>query len=194
MTGKVEICNMALGFIGTRAMASYDERTPEAAQCRLYWDRARRSALRDFPYPFSKKLIRLAPVEMPGELAARWQYAYSVPTSALKVLAVGKCAPFELMQGSTDLAIYCNEPHACALCVVDVVDAGLWDELFIIAMAYRLAMLIAVPLLKNNSAKIQELAALYQQALTKAEGHGANEGRVEMPISQDSWLEARRSW
>ena len=42
---KLDIFNMALGFIGTRTIASANENTPEAIQCGLYWDRARRSAL-----------------------------------------------------------------------------------------------------------------------------------------------------
>lgn len=168
---------MALGFIGTRAVAGPSERTPEARQCELYWDRARRAALRDFPYPFSKRRIRLARLEVSAVDLAEWSYAYAVPVEALKVLSVGDGAKYELMQGQNGTAIYTDVADAVAVCVVDVEDMALWDELFIMAMAYRLAMLIAVPLLKNNPQKIQELAALYQQALPSAQGHAANEAR-----------------
>ena len=63
---------MALGFIGTRAVAGPSERTPEAMQCALYWDRARRAALRDFPYPFAKRRIRLARLEVSAVDLAGW--------------------------------------------------------------------------------------------------------------------------
>ena len=44
---KLDIYNMALGFVGARTVASPRENTPEAVQCELYWDRARRAALQE---------------------------------------------------------------------------------------------------------------------------------------------------
>lgn len=194
MISRTAIYNMALGFIGTRAVAGPSERTPEAMQCDLYWDRARRAALRDFPYPFSKRRIKLARLEVPVVDLAGWSYAYAVPVEALKVLSVGDGEKFEIMQGRDGVAIYTDAAEATAVCVVDVEDMALWDELFIMAMAYRLAMLIAVPLLKNNPQKIQELAMLYQQALPQAQGHAANEGKEDKPENRDSWILARGEW
>ena len=46
---QISILNRALDFLGTRTVASERENTPEALQCRLYWDSARRQTLRDFP-------------------------------------------------------------------------------------------------------------------------------------------------
>lgn len=54
MAAKLDIWNMALGFIGTRTVASESERTPEAVQCALFWDSARRTALRDYPWNFAQ--------------------------------------------------------------------------------------------------------------------------------------------
>ena len=45
---QIAIWNRALGFLGARSIAAEDENTPEALQCRLYWDSARRQALRDY--------------------------------------------------------------------------------------------------------------------------------------------------
>ena len=60
------------------------------------------------------------------------------------------------------------------------------------AMARKLAMLIAVPLLKNNQSKLQELAQLYQDALPRAEGQDASESRDRRKA--DPWLVAREWW
>ena len=46
---QISILNRALGFLGTRTVASELENTHEDLQCRLYWDSARRQTLRDFP-------------------------------------------------------------------------------------------------------------------------------------------------
>ena len=193
MSGKLDIFNMALGFVGTRTLASENERTPEAAQCALYWDRARRGALRDFPWPFSQKKIRLAAVRLPDEQATEWSRAYAMPREALKINRVGDFAAFEIGQDNGQAMIFCDEPEAIAVCTVDTPDITLWDELFITVVAYRLAMFIAVPLLKNNGAKLQELAQLYQAALPIAEGHSASEGRRARTIEND-WIAAREGW
>lgn len=191
---RTQIYNMALGFVGTRAIASPNERTPEAMACELYWDRARRSSLRDFPWPFSQRRIRLAETGLPEEMAGVWKHACGLPAEVVKVGRLASGGNFELGQSDGALRLFCDEAGPVAVCTVDVPDPGLWDELFIMAMAYRLAMLIAVPLLKGNPQKLQELASLYQNALPKAEGHGANEGKEARPEMRDSWIEAREMW
>ena len=77
--GKLDIFNMALGFLGTRTIASENERTPEAIQCDLYWDRARRSALRDYPYRFAVRRVVLAEKTLPETYEGEWRHAYALP-------------------------------------------------------------------------------------------------------------------
>lgn len=85
-SSKIEIFNMALGFIGTRTIASEYERTPEAIQCNLYWDNARRTALRDYPYHFAVRRVALAEKPLPEEYSHEWGHAYAPPDKCLKVL------------------------------------------------------------------------------------------------------------
>ena len=193
MPGKLDIYNMALGFIGVRTLSSENERTPEAAQCSLYWDRARRGALREFPWPFSQKKIRLMSVALPTEQAAYWSHAYSMPRDVLKINRINDYAAFEIGQDEEILKIYCDEAEAIAQCTMDATDITIWDELFVIAVAYRLAMFIAVPLLKNNPAKIQELSQIYASLLPTAQGQAASEYR-KARNTEDDWLAARGSW
>lgn len=195
---KLAIYNMALGFVGTRTIASENEHTPEAVQCELYWDRARRAALRDFPYAFAQQRFRLAEKPMPDVYQPLWLHAYGVPAQSLKIVRVEdeqgrKRVDFALCQDRNGvLLLLCNQENAMAMCTVDVENVQLWDELFVVAMAYRLAMFIAVPLLKNNSQKMQELAQLYQAVLPSTEGHSANEQRDRQRL--DPWLVARGVW
>lgn len=193
MGGKLTIFNMALGFIGTRMLASLNERTPEAAQCNLYWDLARKSALRDFPWPFCQKRIRLAPVDMPEAYAGEYGKAYAMPLNVIKVNRVNDHAAFEIGEDKGSLLIFCDEEEAVACCTCDVENAALMDGLFVTALAYRLAMLIAVPLLKNNPYKVRELAQLYQAALPQAGAQAASEGR-RARNTEDDWVLAREDW
>ena len=196
---RIDIYNMALGFVGTRTIASPNERCPEAIQCELYWDRARRSALRDYPYSFARRRVRLAQVPMPDVYADEWEYAYGLPDRCLKVHAVHdgvsrrvKPAAWRMVSSGSDQMILTRQELAMADYTEDVENVALWDELFVLAMARKLAALVCVPLLKNSTGKLQELEQLYQMAIPRADGQDASEQEVEP--RQDSWLAARSSW
>lgn len=195
---KLDIFNMALGFIGTRTIASADENTPEAIQCGLYWDRARRSALRDYPYRFAVRRVVLAEKSLPAAYAAEWRHAYALPDGCLKVHAVhggreqGRKTPFRLESDTEGALLLCDVAQAMATCTFDVEEATRWDELFVMAMARKLAALVAVPLLRNNPGRVQELEQLYQLAVPGSEGQDAGEG-VDRP-EMDGWIAARGCW
>lgn len=65
-------------------------------------------------------------------------------------------------------------------------------DLFVGMMARKLASLICVPLLKNNTAKVQELEQLYRASLPKPMEANASE-RHEKPY-RDTWIAARGGW
>lgn len=196
---KIDIFNMALGFIGTRTLASATERTTEAIQCSLYWDRARRSALRDYPYSFSTRRIVLAEKVKPAVYAYEWRYSYGLPDGCLKVHAVHSSGQqpnnrlaFRLEGDTEGHLLLCDISPASATCSFDIENITRWDELFVMAMARKLAALIAVPLLKNNPDKVRELQQLYQIAVPKSEGQSASEEVSKESI--DSWLSMREVW
>lgn len=196
---KIDIFNMALGFIGTRTIASAAERTTEAIQCSLYWDRARRAALRDYPYGFATRRVALAEKAMPDGYVNEWRYAYGLPDGCLKVHAVhglgrrpGERHAFRLESDTAGQVLLCDLSPAFAACSFDVEDISRWNELFVLAMTRKLAALIAVPLLKNNSDKVRELQQLYQMAVPKSEGQAASEGVDKK--STDGWLAMREVW
>lgn len=200
---RISVYNVALGFIGTRTIASDTEKTPEAVQCNLYWDRARRSALRDFPYSFATRRVVLAEKDLPDSYAGAWHHAYGLPDGCLKVLAICGSGQkqmdarhtrntFMLCSDAEESMLLCNIAAAMADCIFDVEDVTRWDELFVLVMARKLAALIAVPLLKNNPQKVQELEQLYQRAVPSSEGQAASEGAIGREL--DSWLAAREVW
>lgn len=98
--------------------------------------------------------------------------------------------PFRMGADVSGDIILCNVAQALADYTVDVADVGRWDDLFVVAMARKLACLIAIPLLGNNSQKVGEVENLYQMAIPAAEGQDASE---EVPHrTYDTWLAARR--
>lgn len=197
LDGRLHIYNMALGFIGTRTISSPNEKTPEAIQCGLFWDTARRAALRDYPYNFATRRVQLAEVPLPEEYRGEWLHAYGWPDRALKIFGVhapGKVPqlrrdPFAVRNAGDINIILTDVVAAQAEAAFDVEDVSLWDDLFVAAMARKLACLICVPLIKNNQQKVQQLEQLYQMAIPRAEGHDASER--EQARRQDTWLAAR---
>lgn len=201
---KIQIWNMALGFIGTRTVASESERTPEAIQCALYWDNARRACLRDYPYNFAQARAQLASIAVPDTYADEWRYAYRLPDLCLKahkiVGSAGRCAstpsrriPFVIVSDAEKTELLLSDAEQVRLDYTrDVPEVALWDDLFVGMMARKLASLICVPLLKNNTTKVQELEQLYRASLPKAMEANASE-RLEKPY-RDTWIAARGGW
>lgn len=195
---RLEIYNQALGFVGARTVGSPNEHCPEAIQCELFWDRARRSALRDFPYRFAVRRMRLPEKEMPDVYEAEWLHCYGIPDTVLKVVRVHagarrgvNKAPYAIQRGDEGEILLCDVEQAMIDAVVDVEDITQWDEAFVSAMARKLACLICVPLCKGEG-KLNGLTQLYQAAIPVAEGADASESYDRKP--DDAWLQARGGW
>lgn len=189
---------MALGFIGTRTVASETEQTPEAIQCGLYWDNARRTALRDYPWHFAQTRERLAEKPLPPLYEGVWKFAYAVPDQCLKVHAIytpggRRKHYFEMAryEDGTDV-ILTNAERAIVAFTKDIKEISRFDEDFTYCMARKLATLIAIPLLKNNSQKLQELVGLYNASLPAA--HDADSSERKDREEQDTWLRIRGEW
>lgn len=195
---RLEIYNQALGFIGTRTIGSPNERTPEAIQCELMWDRARRSALRDFPYRFAVRRMRLPEKEMPDVYEAEWLHCYGIPDTVLRVVRVHDGArrgisktPYAIQRGDEGEILLTDVEQAMIDAVVDVEDITQWDDAFVAAMARKLACLICVPLCKGEG-KLNSLVQMYQASILVAEGADASESYDRK--SDDAWLQARGGW
>lgn len=197
-SNRLEIYNMALGFCGTRTVGSPNEHCPEAIQCELFWDRARRSALRDFPYRFAVRRMRLPEKAIPAVYEAEWLHCYGLPDSVLKVVRVHDGArrglnktPYSIQRGDEGEILLTDVEQAMIDAVVDVEDITQWDDAFATAMARKLACLICVPLCKGDS-KLGALTQAYQAAIPVAEGADASESYDRKP--EDAWLLARGGW
>lgn len=194
---------MALGWIGTRTVASESENTLEAVQCGLYWDSARRQALRDYPWNFAQRRAWLAVVPMPTGYEKQYRFAYALPVDMLKALQIFPDGVDTKSRGDREsgrFIIVHDSGNACSILLsnasrallsytADMEDITLFDDLFIHMLARKLAALIAVPLLKNNTSKLQELEQLYTAAIPSAIEADASEGAA-LPC-MDTWLVAR---
>lgn len=195
MPSKISIWNMALGFLGTRTVASESENTPEAIQCGLYWDSARRQALRDYPWNFAQRRAWLAPMVMPSGWEREYSHAYALPVDCLKAIKVlhGQRAEsrFVLVHDAArvNTVLLTNADKALLHYTSDVEQVHVFDDLFKVVMGRKLAALLCVPLIKASTSKLTELEQLYRDALAGATGANASEGTAQ--VATDSWLTSR---
>lgn len=104
MASDVDICNLSLGFLGDDAIITEidpPDGSPQSEHCAQFYPIARDAMLQMHDWGFNT--TRTTPALI-GSTVTEWQYAYSLPSGCLKVLAV-------LCPGSTDdsNAVYFNQ-------------------------------------------------------------------------------------
>ena len=85
---EVDICNLALNFLGRGIIKSLSENTELARTCKLHYDRYRRILLKDYSWEFAERTMKLEPVEDFGDNVKGWDYVYRYPDDCLQVLKI----------------------------------------------------------------------------------------------------------
>lgn len=119
----VDLCNMALAHLRQRPVAAGADgrpvgNTPEAYNCRQFYDTALREALRAFDWSFARQYLLAE--RIPGAAVPNWAFAYEIPDGVELVRRVAlndrNEAPVRFVQmltsqgGVTRQAIFTNEP------------------------------------------------------------------------------------
>lgn len=184
MTSVVSICNLALMHLGKDRIDTLDEASAQARACKRVYDPTLNALLQVEPWGFAGKTVSLG--EITNDKADVWQRAYKRPVECLKVRAIGPTTssvhpnciepqggfPYEL-EGTT---IYCDLSPAYLRFTDRTTDPTKFSPLFVMALSWHIAAMIAVPMTKN--VKVRQDA--YQQALalqTQAAVADANESR-----------------
>lgn len=88
MASEVDICNLALSFLGDTATLSSinpPEGSAQSDHCHRFYPIARDSLLQMHNWSFSSKRVTLSMVTMPW---TNWKYAYACPSDCLDVVSV----------------------------------------------------------------------------------------------------------
>lgn len=190
MAQDVDVCNLALTFIGSGAeIASLDEKSAEARACNRVYATARDETLGSFPWPFARKQFALGLVSKKGDAnhpTTEYCYAYRYPADCLQVRKI--LSGYRIDARQTRISYDLMSDDAGTLIVTDQANAvieytstlgqnpGRWTADFQKAMAYYVAHLIAARLTKGDPFKIAaQCYQLYQRALAGARACAANE-------------------
>jgi hypothetical protein len=181
VASRIEICNLALGWLGESPIADMDENRPSARYCRLYYPAALEDVLREHPWNFAQARERLSPVEVPEAWAMSYRHAYARPGKCVVLHYLvtedgRKAEHFRPADNGTGTIVLSNTPRAFGQFTRLAEDTNMYDAKFIQALARRLQCLLVGALLKHNTAAVQEAETLYNRALNEAKVTDAREG------------------
>lgn len=204
MSSEVDICNLALGFLGDDAtVASIDppEGSNQADHCARFYPMARDLVLDGFTWKFAMRRAALAPLnEIPG---GAWRYAYALPSDVLEITSVvpawapdndtRSCQPFTVETDATGTTVlYTNQLNAVLRYTAKVTDTTKFSPTLVVALAMQLASLLAGPVLKGETGI--KAAALWadraDKKLRDAKSSDANE--TYAPVEHTpTWIACR---
>jgi hypothetical protein len=197
MASEVQIARLALQNIGDRYdITSLSEATPEAEQVNLVFNDVRDTVLREHPWKFARKYA--TPASLVGLVPGKWDYMYAYPSDALRVIRIvnplGDDQPpirFEIANNADDVqVILTNESEPTIEYTKQITDPQQFDPQFVIALSYRLAQYIAMPITGDRSI-LSDMRALADIEINKAKATDANEGFEAPAPAQASWISAR---
>ena len=176
MATKIDICNMALAYLGDRAtVVSIDppEGSPQADHCARFYPIAKGQILAEYPWSFALKRANLARLATAPEGA---RYAFTLPQDCVRVVSIfdGR-SNFELH----DYTLETNQGHVivtsdCEDVYINYVSSltpeVMFSASFADALAHLLASKLAGPMMPGaNGIKIaQEELKLYLAFVEKA--------------------------
>ena len=203
MSSEVDICNLALSYLGDTAnISSLDEGSVQAELCRRFYPMARDMLLEKHPWSFA---VTREPLALLAERVGGWRYAYSAPNKMLQALAIlrdgwwggrdtSSDIPFLIESTITGGRIICtNQQHAILRYIWAVDDPVRFPPLFTIALAWLLASKLAGPIYKGSEGiRVgQSCLAVFAQSYSEAMKGDANQGLMPV-LHMPPWMEARR--
>lgn len=181
MASSIQICNMALGFLGQNPILNLlDPQNSQEQLCAQYYDVARRSVLEEVSWSFA-----MARIVVEGEISTpEWGYAnrHVLPTDMLRVIFVGQQQDERQFTRFDwrleDGAVLCDPSKIFVRYLVDVVDTTKFSSLFVQCLAARLAVDMCIAITENRALR-QDLDRTYQEKLRMAATMDGMQGRSE---------------
>lgn len=201
MASVVEICNLALARLGDEAtVASIDppEGSAQAEHCQRFYPIARDVLMESHDWSFATARARLA--LLADADAWEWQFAYAEPANTIRVLAIlgpngsatDEPQDFDREATATATKILTNQADAVARYTVRVIDSSRYPPLFVDALAWLLASMLAKTVVKGEAGINLERGCMqqYMLKLSEAKVSDANQRRVQ-PKHTPGWIGAR---
>lgn len=203
MASEVDIANLALSHLGDEATITTlypSEGSPQADKAAAFYQIARDALLQEVPWTFSTRRVAMA--LLTSDWTA-WTYTYARPGNCLKVLAITDEAGsldnpgdyqkyIARLSASGVPAIYTSCEGAYAHYTSPIENAGEFPPLFVMTLSYRLAAMLAGPVLRGASGIAEAERCSKMAEYWKAQAVNADLNQRNLPIDhQAPWLSGR---
>lgn len=183
------ICNRALGWLGTKRISKLDEGSRNAELCSENFDAIRDAVNEAREWTFAVARLELQPDAAPP--SSGFAKRYKLPGNVLRVLQAddqkdGSNWLVWAREGDCIVTDYAGVLYVRAL--VRIEDLKLWSPNARVALAYRLASMLAVPVTENRSLGT-DYWQMYDRELRNAAALDGMQGRNQ---SRRSSLSMRR--
>lgn len=184
-TSNVEICNLALTKLGEDPITALTEDSKAGRLSNLHFARLRNVVLRSHTWNFAVKRASLAQSTVAPEY--RFTAKYALPDDFLRIIDCNLLNDVSWkIEGKF---LVCDADTVKIRYIAQIEDPGQFDELFIEALAARIASELAIPLADNvNLSDFMEQR--YQRKLREARTADATEGNPEF-LEASTWLDSR---
>lgn len=182
---KTDIANLAIKHLGhsTPMQNLDDDNTAVAHTCRFFYPRALRAVLRDFEWPFANTIFTMqTTTDDPGE---HWDYAYQYPPDCARFLKIQSDfrtdsryskIPYKRSKGAAGSIILTDREDAVCEYTALVTNVAYFDDDFILALSWRLAVYAAPSVTGGDPFKLKKDAMeMYRQELALARENALNE-------------------
>lgn len=181
MSGATDICNQALGLVGGSLIDSLQQSSVEARLCNLHYPTARKAVLTTHEWTFARKRAQLDAVS-PADPVPGFGNTFLIPSDNLRVTKVSHSPDrldmsrinYDIVMNSDDVkVIAANEEVIYIIYVFNQDDFESFSDGFTLALAYKLASLLAIPIAQSNTLKM----SMDEQYEAHRKIASANDGR-----------------
>ena len=190
-SSQIDIVNVALSHLSISKTVAIlqTEKTEEAITARLFYDLAREATLRDFPWPFSTRILALALVEeSPND---EWDYSYRYPTDCLEIRRIlsgirndtrQSRVPYRILSDGQGTLVYTDTENAEIEYTINAVSPQFYPPDFVMSFSLYMAHLMAPRLTGGDPYKLgQRALGLYDLEINRAVKNAFNEQQIEEP-------------
>lgn len=190
MASAVDICNQALGMLGSFLIASLTEDSKAAKLCNNQYEATRDAVFRS--YPWNCLMTRQTLAETATTPTWGYEHQYTLPTDpfCLRVLNMEEHDDDSEVDFVIEGRLLLTDADSCNILYIGrVTDPNQYDVLLQDALAAKLASDIAYSL-TGNANLVRAMYDIYLATVRQARSVDAQEG-VPRVLIEDTWLNAR---
>lgn len=186
MAAKIEIVNMALGYLGVENISDIDENTAQARLARLFYDMTRDSILRGFAWTFALKQWS-CPAVKNAPIFKKYSFGCQKPVECLRFLHAADPSIKCELAGEY---IYSDVNPTDIIGVRRIENEGEFDSVFTEVFTLKLAVQMSI-VLSDDKGLRDRLSNDYESLIKTAKVKSALEGPQQDYQYDGSWLKAR---